>query len=622
MKYLVILFFSLITISGYAQLIEKELPNFNYSSAKLATQDNHTITLPFWDDFSTGIGLVDTAWWTQQSQAQVIVKTGIGIDPPSVGVATFDGIDASGTPYLPSPTDGAVDSLVSQYIDLTQVPISLRNTIYISFFYQYKGLGEGAEYEDQDSLFLYFKNIDGFWDKVWPKNTNDTYNINTEVFTEVFTQVQDAKYFHPEFQFMFKARGRQNGWVDNWLVDYVYMDKRRSATDNSYLDRTFTSPPSSIFDQYTAIPFDDFVATVEKGKLFQSTNTKLRNLENALQPVEYSAILFDTLNDVLIESITTDQELILFQKDLVEINSEALNPTLIDTSADSLYVMLEYAVNSGDKFLIDSINGIDTVFYSHINLKQNDTTRSYFALNDYYAYDDGTAEYGAGINQAFGKIAYQYEVVTGKYLDRIDIYFPNIEGNQTGTPLELFILNDFEGTENSLLQQSNIAISHTGINQFIQYEIGNPIFVTDTFYIGLTNLSSNEQWLSIGLDKNTDSYNKIFVNVDGTWVANTEVHGSLMMRPHFTNIAPILGILEDPFNSISVYPNPSAGKFKIEGPFNSVKLLSLLGKEVPFIIVNGNEILFNVTSPQMLILLVETDKGNRTKRIFATPANQ
>ena len=153
MKYLAILFFIAISISGYAQLVEKELPNVNYSSARLAKQNNHTITLPFWDDFSTSTGLVDTTWWTQQSQAQVIIKTGIGIDPPSVGVATFDGIDASGIPYLPTPTDGGVDSLVSQYIDLTQVPTSLRNSVYLSFFYQYKGLGEAPEHEDQDSLF-------------------------------------------------------------------------------------------------------------------------------------------------------------------------------------------------------------------------------------------------------------------------------------------------------------------------------------------------------------------------------------------------------------------------------------------------------------------------------------
>lgn len=624
MRYLIIVFFLISTISGFSQLVVKKIPSTHKSVAKIAQQANHTIILPFWDDFSTSTGTIDIAWWTVESQSQVIVKHGIGIDPPSIGVATFDGVDATGNPYLPTPTDGGVDSLVSQFIDLTQVPTSLRNTVYLSFFYQFKGLGEAPEEEEGDSLILYFKDMDGIWNKVWPKNTSDNYNTNPEVFTEIFTQASDTKYFHSEFQFMFKAIGRQNGWLDNWLVDYVYMDKRRSATDNSYLDRAFTSPPSSIFDQYTAIPFDDFVATVDQNILFQTTKTKLRNFENDPQTVDYSVNLYDTLNDILIESIALNKNLLLGNKSLVEITTNTLDPSLIDNNADSLFLKLEYYVNSGDKFLIDSIynNGLDTAFYNHINLKQNDTVKTYFALHDYYAYDDGTAEYGAGINQPQGKIAYQYQVVVGKYLDRIDIYFPNIEGNQAGTPLELFVLNDFEGNENSLLLRSNIAISHKGINQFIEYDLAQPIFVTDTFYIGFTSLLSTNAWLGVGLDKNTDSFDKVFINVDGNWMPNTDIHGSLMMRPHFTKEVPILGIKKESLSNISVYPNPSRGKLKIDGEFNSVKLVDLLGKQIPFELNASNEISFNADSHRMLILIFDTTSGSISKRILAYPTNQ
>ncbi len=622
MRIIPILVLCLISISGFSQIELKPLPDSQINRSKMASQEGHTITLPLWDDFSTSTGTLDTTWWTAGSQSQVIVKTGIGIEPPSIGVATFDGVDATGTPYQPAPTDGNVDSLVSQYIDLTQVPSSLRNTVYLSFFYQFQGLGEAPD--EEDSLMLYFKNTDGIWNKMWPKNSTDNYNKDSTVFTEIFTQVNGANYFHNEFQFMLKATGRQNGWIDNWLVDYVYLDKRRSANDNSYLDRTFTSPPSSIFDQYTAIPYDDFVETIDKNNLFQSTQSKLRNLENDLQPVEFSVNLYDTLNSILIESIIDNKELILAKKDLVDISSNALDPSLLDISSDSLFLMLEYYVNSGDKFLVDSIynNGVDTAFYSHINLKQNDTIRSYFNLHDYYAYDDGTAEYGAGINQPLGSIAYQYQVMVGKYLDRIDIYFPNIEGVQNGTPLELFVLNDFEGNENSLAFSSNIAINHTGINEFIQFELARPLFVTDTFFIGFTNLSSNQQWLGVGLDKNTDSFDKIFFNVDGNWVPNTDVHGSLMMRPHFTKEAPVVGINEEELPRITVYPNPSNGRLKIEGDFNSIQLVNMLGKRVHFDWITKNEISFDVKSNQILILQVETNVGSYSKRIIVSPATQ
>ncbi len=617
-----ILYLCLLPISGFSQIAIKTLPAAKNSSSKMAKQENHTIILPLWDDFSTSTGQLDTTWWTVESQSQIRVKTGIGIDPPSIGVATFDGVNALGTPYLATPTDGGVDSLVSQYIDLTQVPTSLRNTVYLSFFYQFFGQGESPE--EQDSLILYFKNNEGKWDKMWPKNPSDNYSTNPTIFTEIFTQVLDSKYFYSEFQFMFKATGRQNGWLDNWLIDYVYLGKRRSATDNSYLDRAFTAPPSSIFDQYTAIPFDDFVATLNKNELFKATNTKLRNLENDIQPIEYSVILYDTLNNTLIEKTTTDQEVILFQKDIVEVASNALDPSLISITSDSLFLKLEYSVNSGDKFLIDSIynSNVDTAFYNHIDLRVNDYARSYFTLHNYYAYDDGTAEYGAGINQPQGKIAVQFSVVESKYLNRIDIYFPNIQGNQEGTPLELFVLNDFEGNENSVQFQSNIAISHTGINNFISYELGAPLMVSDTFFIGFTNLSSNEGWLGVGLDKNTDSFNKIFVNVDGSWVPNTTVHGSLMIRPYFVKELPILGINNEQNTPISVYPNPSNGNLTINGEFNTLKLINLLGKQVPFQVINTHELSFSVNSPQILLLIIETKSGINSQRIFAKPANQ
>ncbi len=619
MRHFYILLFWALTQVANAQIIIKPLTQQANTTARAAAVQNHTITLPFWDDFSTSIGKLDTTWWTVGSQEQVLIKPGIGIDPPSLGVATFDGVDALGLPYLPGPTDGGVDSLVSQYIDMTKVPTNLRNTVYLSFFYQFKGLGEAPE--EEDSLTLYFKNNTGKWDKMWPTNPGDNYNTDPATFTEIFIKAADTKYYHSEFQFMFKASGRQNGWMDNWLVDYVYMDKRRSSTDNSYLDRAFTSFPSSIFDQYTAIPYDDFVAANNQNLLFTSTTTKLRNLENFLQPITYSVNLYDTLKDELVEKITANKALILFKNDLVDVPSKALDPALLSNNSDSLLLMLEYSVNSNDKFLVDSIynNGADTAFYNHINLRQNDTLRSYFSLNNYYAYDDGTAEYAAGINQPLGSLAVQFEVLVGKYLNEIDIYFPNVQGVQSGTPLELFVLNDFEGNENSLLLTSNIAIEHTGINEFIKFKLPQPLFVTDTFFIGFTNLSSNQQWLAVGLDQNTDSSDKIFVNVDGTWVPNTTVKGSLMMRPHFTSETPILGIEDRIADNFKVYPNPSQGRLFIEGDYTIIRLVDVLGKPIPFQIISPSEISFTADKPKLLIVIIETEEGIKSHRIIVSP---
>lgn len=607
-------FFFLIQIAS-AQLVVRPLASSG-SQAKLNAQQGTSISLPFWDDFSAPTQQLDTAWWTTQSQTQVIVKPGIAINAPTIGVATFDGINALGEPYLPTPSDGPVDSMVSQPIDLTQVPANLRTTVYLSFFYEARGLGEAPE--ESDSLVLYFKNDQGLWDKVWPKS-NQNYETDPTLFTEVFVQVSNSKYYHGQFQFMFKAKGRQNGWLDNWLVDYVYMDKNRSATDNSYLDRSYVEIPEPIFANFTAMPYDDFLATVKKSDLFQNTSLKIRNFENDIAPGNYSVKLTDTLTGNVLETIANSIPFVIKKKSVLDTLINPVDGDLWPTNVDSLVLEMEYSMDSGDTLLIESIDPVtgDTTYYNTIDLTKNDTLRKYITLNNYYAYDDGTAEYGAGVNQPLSKIAYRFSTNVGKYLNRIDIYFPNIDGVKSGIPLELFVLNDFEGTENSLLLTSNIAINHTGINKFISYELPTSLFVADTFYIGLTNLSSNNQWLTIGLDKNTDSFDQIFVNIDGTWTPNTTVHGSLMMRPYFTDQPPVLGIgaiKED----IEVYPNPSHGWLKINSTFTHVNMFDLLGHQIP-IEIRGNEIRYSVSKKSIALVQIFTPKGIFTKKIAAMP---
>jgi len=623
MKYLPALLFVFSSVLGFSQLIVKPLNSNNAPNTRVAKQAETTITLPFWDDFSNSTGLLDTTWWLPASQVQVITNVGIGIDPPTLGVVSFDGIDAFGIPYLNTPTNGPVDSLVSQPIDMTQVPTNLRSTVYLSFFYQTKGLGEAPE--EEDSLILYFKDVNGNWNKIWPLNANDNYTSDPSIFTQRLIQVNNSNYFHSSFQFMFKAIGRQNGWFDNWLLDYVYMDKRRSSTDNSYLDKAFTAPPTSIFNQYTAIPFDDFLATLNKTELFNSTNIKVRNLEKAAQSLYYNLKLYNLKDTSLIEVITDNYRTNINSLELLDLTSNSLNPALLDTTTDSLSLMLEYYVETGDTLLVDSIHystDTATTYYSHIDLRQNDIFQSTVTLNDYYAYDDGTAEFGAGFSQPQGKLAYQFQVVVGKYLDRVDIYFPNVDGVQSGTPLDLFVLKDFDGTENSLMRSSNIAINHTGINQFVEYKLSTPLYVTDTFYIGFTNLSSTNQWVAVGLDKNTDSFDKMFFNIDGNWVQNTNVHGSLMIRPHFIDQPLITGIENKLKTQFDVYPNPSFGQFQLDNTYKNLRLIDLFGRDVPFKIETNGTIYYQINTQQLLILMIESDKGNYTKRIIANPSNQ
>lgn len=621
MKPIAVLAFIFYSFIGYSQLRQIPIqhpPATQPANARI--QEVTPISLPFWDDFSTSSGSIDTTWWMPSSQVQVIVKPGIGILPPTLNVVTFDGIDANGNPYSTTNTDGPVDSLVSRPIDLTLVPNSLKNTVYLSFFFQVRGLGNQPE--PQDSLLLYFRKSDGTWQKMWPL-VNDPIPQDPTIFTEKLVHVpNDTTFFYDKFQFKFQALGRQNGWFDNWHIDYIYMDKRRHANDNSYLDRAFTNRPSSFLNGYTAIPFNEFFNSGDPSSYLTSTDTWIRTLENDTQPIQFTAIVTDTLNHVVLDTIANFQELLLFAKDIKQAVSAPPDASIFNPTADSLYLEIKYYAQTGDKNLIDSIYNVaaDTAFYPNIDLKVNDTTRSYVTIKDYFAYDDGTAEFGAGVNQKDGRIAYQFVTNHLQYIDRVDAYFPNISRNQAGSPMEIFILKDLQNDPSTLLGLTTGAIQHTGINEFVSYNFATSISVQDTFYVAFRNLADDGLWTAIGLDKNTNAGDKIYYNVDGSWVQNTSIEGSLMLRPHFVNEL-VTGFENQP-SPVEVYPNPTQGRLNIKGQYNTLKVVDISGRKVQYDVIeypNYKQLILDTKNKGLLFVIIETDGQKVVKKIVLSP---
>jgi Secretion system C-terminal sorting domain len=623
MRYTIIVFIFLSTaLTSWGQL--RQLP-IQYPVSSVSTnpaarlQELTPITLPFWDDFSTSTGLLDTTWWIPGSQVQILPRPGNGILPPTINVVTFDGVDANGIPYSQASTDGLVDSLVSQPIDLSQVPTSLRGTVFLSFFFQVKGLGNQPEPED--SLHLYFKKADGSWQKMWPL-AGDNVPQDPTIFTEKLVMVPNsADYFYDSFQFKFQAIGRQNGWFDNWNIDYVYMDKRRNPNDKSYLDRAFTDLPTSILNGYSAMPFNEFTALSDPTPFLLSSSTWIRNLENDTQPVKYTAIITDTLNNIVLDTIASSVGLLLFPGDVKKVVSSLPDPGVFDLNADSLFLEIKYSVSSGDKNLIDSIYnaGADTAFYANINLRVNDTVRSYVAINDYFAYDDGSAEFGAGINQKDGRIAYQFVTQNIQFVDRVEFYFPNISRNQAGSPIEIYVLKELGDINNPFLGFTTGSIRHDGINEFVSYQFNTSILVQDTFYIGFRNLADDGLWTAIGLDKNTDTGDKIYYSISGTWSKNTSIQGSLMIRPHFVDEL-VTGI-EIEKKELKVYPNPTTDMLYVEGDYDKIDVFDLAGRPVNYDLQDHGyrkQLLFATRNKGLIFIVIEIDGEKIVRKVLLT----
>jgi hypothetical protein len=93
-----LLFFLFISIHCLGQIRVIGLPrNDKLNGANSRTKATE-LTLPFWDDFSfTVTERPDNSLWLDG--ANIWVNDGLGINPPSIRVATFDGTDGTGKPY-------------------------------------------------------------------------------------------------------------------------------------------------------------------------------------------------------------------------------------------------------------------------------------------------------------------------------------------------------------------------------------------------------------------------------------------------------------------------------------------------------------------------------------------
>jgi hypothetical protein len=240
------------------------------------------------------------------------------------------------------------------------------------------------------------------------------------------------------------------------------------------------------------------------------------------------------------------------------------DPVLFSPNADSIHVLFKLGLSTKDT-LTPALDGdYDSLKYQPIDFRLNDTTRAEYVLSDYYAYDDGTAEYGASLVQPGSQLAYLFELNTNKLdtIVRVDLYFPKF-GDETSQVMQLQILRDLTNSPGSALYTENITIQRSQQNKVWRHLLTRPVGVNKNFYIGLKQTSSSI--IAIGLDKNTDSGDKMYFNSNGSWVKNVNVKGSLMIRPAFGKGDSVNTAINEPRKSIQLaYPNPSNGVFFVE----------------------------------------------------------
>ena len=96
--------------------------------------NSYLIDLPFWDDFSdSGSPYTRSDRWLSKD---AFVNNTMAENPPSIGMATLDGLDYTGSPY---PSSGTADQLTSRGLKLAA--FDQQDQLGLRFFASPKGIG-------------------------------------------------------------------------------------------------------------------------------------------------------------------------------------------------------------------------------------------------------------------------------------------------------------------------------------------------------------------------------------------------------------------------------------------------------------------------------------------------
>jgi len=607
---------SLHALHGNATLIE-----YHKNKAKShATQVNNrtqstataTLSLPFFDEFSYAGPFPDsTRWLNSQS---VFVNHTKAMAPPTLGVATFDGLNKYGYPYNPSavsntnnnlPTVGS-DTLLSAPIRLDSIPLSQEglspsDSVYLSFYYQGRGFWEKPDQGDYLSLDFYSPS-DTTWSTIW---THDGYLYDPDSSWHlVMIPILDTSYFHNGFQFRFSNLSGGSGDADHWHIDEVYLNNNRTIGDTMFSsiigagsvfsDVSFVYDLQSPLKNYSQMPFKQYIGASDM-KTNIGTFLRCDFSTYVSLATHYN---FSGASGIIFNSPTPDPSNNLYNyRDSGYCKDPALiNPSLNGfayphplTSTDSSFTM---------KFFV-STTLID-------NIPENDTITFHQKFSNYYAYDDGSAESGFGIDPG-GTGNYQtaarFVTNVADTLRAMDIFFdPVIDvtalksapfnilvwANKNGMPGNIIYTDSLRyiyfpaDSIGSIVQRENTMMRY-------QFKSAVPISAGDTFFLGINQIYDSPE-ITVGFDRNTDFHNNMFYNADGVdWYVfpgdlDPDYLGSLMIHPVFGDSLQTVSInrINAPSANISLYPNPASDYVYIQSDdiISKIIITDLLGNVV------------------------------------------
>lgn len=584
--------------------IIKEVQKFEIHSKTKSRTENTPVLLPFFEDFSNYKGYPDENLFVDR---QAFVNPTFPVFAPTIGVVTLDALNEKGEIYAHlNVTSKGADTLTSRFIRLDSLwtagvfrSIRLEDSLYFSFYFQPGGAGlvgagawelVGNQPGAFDSLVLEFgytepfeDTVKTYWNHVWSSaglNVKEWISENPlQFFKQVMIPITDEKYLSHTFQFRFRNYASLEpqqgifGWegnVDQWHIDYIRLDVNRNQNDIYTNDLAFAAPTTSFLKNYYAMPWKQFQPSDLKPNF---TNT-LTNLFVGTLGSEYW--YFITQNGNLLGSYYSESENI----EPYSVNGFYQNPSHTNP-----------AISFNNPL---ALTDTTTIKVTHIFQNSGGVAQDFRLANDtcvfeqkfynYYAYDDGTAEYGYVLNNQFNiaYLAMKFSLRVSDQMSAMRMWFNQTKNAENeNAAFYLMVWKDDNGKPGEVLYTSEVK-HPTFANQFldfVEYQFDKKIPVSGTIWIGFQQ-EGNVQ-LNIGFDQNTNSGDFFKYNTQGTW-ENSAYKGTPMMRPVFGEIN--LSIDDnEPQQTTLLRPNPARDWVEVtiyDLQITRVEIFDVMGRNV------------------------------------------
>jgi hypothetical protein len=669
----------------YNEAVKQEAQKIANPNKAQKTQlnQNESVVLPFFDDFSTSNIYPDTLKWKQSNS--VFVNKDFPKFPPTIGAATFDAIDSLGNVYpdavwIPFKADAMTSAPIRLDSIFNPVAKALTpaDSLYLSFYYQPQGNGDNPEASDSlilefarkgDSVFQYVDSTYQVSVQYFLNNEDDTlkpgdtlhppadlgcdtsitwinlatytwndlisipcdsvfapettwetkwyaegmkldsfYKYNgdkyfAQVMVPIYDSLADTGYFNDAFQFRFRNYASittdmyqgQRSNVDQWNIDYVYLNYNRSKTDTAYRVLAFSNRAPSFLKNYQSMPYRQYRADATNAvrtdfgmdisnldKIAHNSNYRYQ-VEQVNGDFSYS---FDGGNFNVSPGYYTNVEYVqkLFNFDFDK-----------DTTS---YIIKHYISDSSESNIL-----VDSAIYNQ-------------GFYNYFAYDDGTPEFGYGISPVGAKVAYQFKLSMPDTLQGVQIYFNKTKDNANSVYFNLLVWKDNNGKPGEVVYElkSQKPVWEDGLYRFHSYMFNEPIVLSGTFYVGWEKL--NQPIINVGVDANNYyGYPRIFYNLDQAWLPS-ELEGSFLIRPIVGSDMKlsIPDISAGNKNKLLVYPNPAINSFSIELPQDPIRqpidlsIVNLFGSVV-YQTSSGNIKNIDISQLPMGIYIIKVTAG-------------